>query len=361
MLLRFDTALPLNEKRPKVSFPVIPNDAKTLREFKQRFDSYFRDNVGFRDRIVRMHHRLKATVFGTSPHPQMLIGRDGWLFVNPSHYMNYYRGVSLMDQKEQANYRDCINRRNEVVCRKGGIYRIVIAPNKETIYPEYLPKKFHRLINKSRTDQLLTFVNNSASKKLLDLRPALKSAKLSYPVYFKTDTHWNSAGALYAYVEIMSSLKSRLVGLNEINSAGTTLELGNPSSPGDLAIAMGLDSSVEENAVIMHGPTPKAKLVAVPEAYLKYQRQTHRKVEIYENASVRGFRLVMFHDSFGELLRPLLAEHFERSVFINRPDMSAFFSDVIETERPTVVLDEIAEEHLMNPPPNPITDVGGQN
>jgi alginate O-acetyltransferase complex protein AlgJ len=352
MLLRFDNALPLNEKRTKAGFPAPPRNLHELWEFKQHFDAFFSDNLGFRNRLVRIHHRLKVVLFGTSPHPRMLIGKDGWLFVNPSRYMNYYRGVNLMNQQDLVGYHDCIVQRSEIVRNKGAIYRLIIAPNKETIYPEFLPKKYHRFNDKARADQLIEVFHESVgSDHIIDLRPAIRKAKEHYPVYFKTDTHWNGAGAFYGYLEVMSRLMPKFFEPQEIQLPSPALQYSGRTVPGDLAIAMGLECAFEDNDITVHNAAAKARRVGVPKTYLNYQRYTGREVVIYENGTVRGNRLVMFHDSFGEGLRPLLAEHFERAVFINRPDMKAFFTEIIQMERPTIVLEEIAEEHLMNPAP----------
>jgi hypothetical protein len=43
---------------------------------------------------------------------------------------------------------------------------------------------------------------------VIDLRPALRDAKSSSLVYYKTDSHWNTRGAYAAYREILRVLKS---------------------------------------------------------------------------------------------------------------------------------------------------------
>src|SRR6266478_1280770 len=149
MFAGFDKALPLTEKRVIANLPPRPTSAREVLEFHQRFAAFFRDNVGFRDRLIRIHHKFKAALFGTSPYAKILIGKDGWLFVNPSRYMNYYRGVSLMNEQELAAYSDCLAMRGKISHDRGARYAFIIAPNKETIYPEHLPKRFCRVSSKS--------------------------------------------------------------------------------------------------------------------------------------------------------------------------------------------------------------------
>ena len=58
-------------------------------------------------------------------------------------------------------------------------------------------------------------------------------------------------------------------------------------------------------------------------------------------------RAVVFHDSFGTALIPLLAEHFSRAYFL-RGDFSP---GVVKRENPDVVIEILCERSVMQPPP----------
>jgi len=64
-------------------------------------------------------------------------------------------------------------------------------------------------------------------------------------------------------------------------------------------------------------------------------------------------RLVMLHDSFGDSLKPLLAEHFRRAAFFRTPRVSL---QALDREKPDVVIQEIVERSLMSPPPKDALD-----
>ncbi len=55
----------------------------------------------------------------------------------------------------------------------------------------------------------------------------------------------------------------------------------------------------------------------------------------------------MFHDSFGLYLKPLLAEHFSRSLFVWT---GLFIPDIVEHERPDIVVQEFMEMFIVNMP-----------
>lgn len=53
----------------------------------------------------------------------------------------------------------------------------------------------------------------------------------------------------------------------------------------------------------------------------------------------------MFRDSFADLLIPLLSEHFQRIVFSWQ---YTFDRDIVEREKPDVVIQEMVERELMD-------------
>ena len=58
----------------------MPSLGAAGREYPEQFDAYFRDNFGWRDRMIRWHHLLKYRALGQSPVDAVIAGHDGWLF-----------------------------------------------------------------------------------------------------------------------------------------------------------------------------------------------------------------------------------------------------------------------------------------
>jgi hypothetical protein len=86
---------------------------------------------------------------------------------------------------------------------------VVIAPDKSTIYPEYMPDQIKVIGSKSRLDQFVDYMHEYGQTPVIDLRPDLLEASKTEQVYYKTDTHWNLLGAHIAYAKIMSTLSQR--------------------------------------------------------------------------------------------------------------------------------------------------------
>ncbi len=53
---------------------------KFLRTFPGEFERAFGDRFGGRGALLLLHHRAMVGVFGVSPAPNVMIGRDGWLY-----------------------------------------------------------------------------------------------------------------------------------------------------------------------------------------------------------------------------------------------------------------------------------------
>ena len=134
-----------------------------------------------------------------------LVGKEGWLYyTGDKSIQDYQKNLSLnpKDLQKAMNSLSVIKRQ---VGKNGGKLIVIIAPDKQTIYPQYMPEQITVFGQASRMDQLMKFIQErKIDIELVDLRPVLIDASLSNEVYYKTDTHWNCLGAYYAYQKTMS-------------------------------------------------------------------------------------------------------------------------------------------------------------
>ncbi len=139
---------------------------------------------------------------GISTDPkQVIIGRDGWLYLG-----DQYEQTRTVDRQPPSNadlvLAQEIGRAAEAwdvyLASKGvKLFRVMIGPNKGSVYPEYLPV-WAKPSSPNATDALLA---GTGTTYYVDLRGALTAAKSSQqePLYYKTDTHWNQLGAGVAF------------------------------------------------------------------------------------------------------------------------------------------------------------------
>lgn len=184
---------------------------------------------------------------------------------------------------------------------------------------------------------------------VLDLRPALLKEKARGRLYYKTDPHWNELGAYFAYREIILTLRQWFPKLQPVQLSDfivvTTTEPG-----GGLARWLGMKEVLTEERIALRPKRPRlAKEVAgatAPQVREKIEVifQEQYVTEAPQAAIPRG---VMFRDSYAIALMSFLSEHFGRMTYFER-GMFCFDRELVERERPQVVIQEIVEGSLLS-------------
>ena len=88
--------------------------------------------------------------------------------------------------------------------RYPGKVNVLLAPAASDIYPENVPTAAPLLDEDVYLDQLAQAVQEAGGR-FVDVRDALRSHKSEY-IYYRTDHHWTSLGAYYAYQQLCSTL-----------------------------------------------------------------------------------------------------------------------------------------------------------
>src|SRR5205814_1172135 len=97
-------------------------------------------------------------------------------------------------------------RRRDYLATRGIGYIVTVAPEKFSIYPEYLPPWVARA-PRTRFDRVAHALASIPGLNFIDLRPALTAAKAGERVYYMTDSHWNYLGASVAYLNLMREVQ----------------------------------------------------------------------------------------------------------------------------------------------------------
>ena len=292
------------------------------RTFPEGLGLYVRDHFGFRGWLVTLNAMIRVKLLRTSPTPDVVLGEQGFLFfaaTGPDSDIGAW--VSLFE------------RRAAWLAARGIPLVVTVAPDKETVYPEMIPGSALRIAaGKSRLDRFLDALRQQPGITVIDLRPVLISHKTGHLTYFKTDTHWSSWGAYWAYREILPA-----VARDAIPVELSKLQMGTAQLTFDLNRMLGFGQTAPE-AVETFAPPPGGPPVAGGQDDLLMTSET----------AYAGRRLLFLHDSFGAALMPFLSRHFSR---IYAPNGWAFDGSTVLRERPEVVLIELVERRLNDPPP----------
>ncbi len=136
-----DKAPWLNEKREPATFP--ENHAECERScapFRPVWRLTLMTILVFADNSSVGNKAWKHDLFKeASSRPDVMIGRDGWLFFTGKQMIENYRGVKTFTPGELQNWQTLLEKRRDWLARRGIKYLCVIPPDKHSIYPEYLP------------------------------------------------------------------------------------------------------------------------------------------------------------------------------------------------------------------------------
>ncbi len=343
---KWDPSGESNENRRLAERPPVPRNFTEAKVYSDRWLNFYRDHFGFRNTLIRGVALTRFRGLGADTDGRVLLGRDGWLFLRPDGDQNFiaFRGLNPFSEDELDAWQHFLERCASWLAARGIPLLIVIPPNKETVYPEYLPDEVSPIRPPSRLDQLVERLRRTHSPvHLLDLRPALMAAKASGRLYFKTDTHWNDEGAYVAYRAIMNAVKALLPGWNIApQPRGNFVPQRVPVVEGDLARMMDMPDQYPDEWLILRRRIP----FEVPPGAMD-----PKGICVTDLNDPTLPRLVFYHDSFAIALAPMIGPNFNHVFWSFNYEMDP---KAIERERPDVVIDEFLERNLyLDPPTDP--------
>lgn len=353
---------PLSEKRAPARFPDITRlspqgiSSRTvplpehLQAYVKDVVKCYDDNFGLRGILVFLNNVIKVLVFKTSPSDQVIIGSHDWLYFAGDANIDYYRNSRNFTPEELAYWNYTLEAKQRWLAKRGIYYLLVFAPNKETIYPDNLPSSIRKEQEVSLQDQLLQSISPGMREHVLDLRETLLRGRKEGQVYFRTDTHWNQAGAFLVANEIIKRLNRVFPQLRPMDRADYNITIDRQPG-GDLAGMFSLTRVLTEES-----PTFVAKQTNPPhKVELGYEANKAWRPTVYETDDNSRPRMLIMHDSFGDSLQAFLPQYFSRTVCLLRAGTRYamhFEIDEIKRENPHIVIEEIAERRLFRFSPN---------
>ncbi len=326
------------EKRNLAKRPHFSIDS--IETFPSRYDNYYNDNFSFRNFLVKLNSVITSKAYDLSAIPDVLIGKDGWLFYISKDQGNSredYMGRLHVNKITLDSIRAKLEQRSRELKLKGIRFLVTIAPDKHSIYPDFLPSNIgKRGRYPTRLDQIIFYLKKNSSVQILDLRDALIKGRDTEPIpsFKMTDTHWNYFGGFLAYQEIMRSLSM-------IPKQKTDFKWDIIKTNGlDLAGMLGASDQFKEDNEIAFTPLFPNDLTFTK--IDNYEFPMHGNVVISANKDQSLPKLLMFHDSFGGSIQPFLAYHFRESVFIT----DRYSTAEIIKEKPDIVIVEIVERYV---------------
>jgi alginate O-acetyltransferase complex protein AlgJ len=332
-----------NENRTKSKKPEF--DISRLDAFVKEYDNYYTDNFSLRENGILFHNKLEYFTLGVSPVPnEVVVGKEGWFY--DKNCLDNYTGSNAFSPNDLLTLKKELAYRSKWASEKNIKYLLVVVPNKMNVYPEYLPDNIIKVSEQTRYDQVMTLDGKSGIN-IVDVRKILLDHKKDgYDLFQRTDGHWNDLGAYYGYQAIINRLSEYYSELKSNPLSDYTINI--EKRPGGSIVSMiSLSNEYPEKFVKL---TEKNKTYAydgkkrpyeVPKTISAWDHQI-----VKENDHVKKLKCLIIRDSFTLLLVRYLQEHFSESVFIHDEWKYRMREDLIENEKPDIVLTIVLENEL---------------
>ena len=268
---------------------------------------------------------------------KVLIGKDGWLYLirDSNDVIGQQTGRVHLSEPARQEWKRVLRRRVEATERAGTRWFTVVVPDKEIVYPEYLPDEIEP--TPTRPVHEILDIAASVGAPVAYALPLLQEAKRSFSLYPRTDSHWSYRGSYVVYRLICelaeeSGYSLPILGEDEI-------EWSEP------VIAGGLGGKMHPPQL---SPIAWAQLPAhASRLIFDNQIINHGRVVIFEQEAAEGGTCLLFGESFAQHLVLFLKESFRRLVYVHT---SMLVDEIIEIEKPEVVVNLPVERFLIKVP-----------
>jgi hypothetical protein len=208
----------------------------------------------------------------------------------------------------------------------------VLVPNAQTIYPENMPLRYGPHAS-GLFDAVMARAKAFADLDIIDMRAPLMRHR-DEPVFYDTDTHWNSNGAFYAAAEAVDAIRRWLPSVPPLRRQDYEVTRQSAQA-GDLAGMLALRDSYQDEAFV-------------------YRRRDHRDAaateaeflhSVYTGADAKSARVMVIGDSFGRELADRMADSFARTYYHYSARVGRDVG-LITREHPDVVVLCLVERYL---------------
>ncbi len=318
------------EKREPAPLPDVRRTGFTA--WPDAMEEYLRDHLPLRHAVILFNGRVNKDLLGSTTSLKIQFGKDGWIFFKDHDDVTNiadYQGVLPLDAGMAANTVSLLEQLAQQQAARGCKTVLLIPPNKEAVYGEYLPDGIPQLDPVSRSDRLLAQAAQQASTLLVaDPKPELlQLAQTDKLLYYKTDSHWTERGAYVGMTAVLQALGEAY----EPYDAADFYQDG--SATGDLGGLGALRLDAEPVWVRDHQPAVTVKKVSVPVGTR------------YESTAADERHVLVLGDSFRYYLETLLPQRFAVVTFAALSDMDA---EYLQSCDPDILIVEQVERNLGN-------------
>lgn len=179
-------------QRPAVTAQILT--AKGLNNFFSSYTQYTKDQIPGRDGWISLQSFVETALFQKTQSGGVLLGSDGQMF---------NRTYGLVSSEEKTLPRNLAAVTSLASRYPGKVYAMVV-PAASAVYPERVPASAPLLNETAYLNQIQTAVEEAGGT-FVPVEEVLSQHKDQY-IYYRTDHHWTTLGAWYAYSQFCDLL-----------------------------------------------------------------------------------------------------------------------------------------------------------
>jgi hypothetical protein len=361
----------LQENRMLAKAPPLPNSFSDVLNYPGKFEAFYKDNFGLRAPLLSITTTLKLAS-GVTANSVSLSGKESWMFLNRLNLAQRLQQTPPLTEYELDLFATGMRNVHSRLGSKGITFVHFAAPEKESIYPEYLPPGI-TLVSPTPLDQVNKAMAGSAA--YIDVKKVLLEEKANRPdriLYHEIDTHWNCWGAYIGYRAIVSKgLIQRgtpvpVVGDREFVFRDVSeFDKRNPFSAHfwlssipqkDTAYDCLLDKSPLVELHLTNTPHPDEDMPningesTIPDAAFLSSEMMFKPWKSSDRRGESTLKAIFIRDSFASRLAPYISRSFSEVIYLHHKMLGlANLGRLIEVFDPDVVIYEYAERNLDSP------------
>ncbi len=317
------------ENRVLSAMPSIRNEDGTINyNYANQLGSWYGDHFGLRSAFVTAYGAITRTLLGTSAQQDVICGKENWLYYTET--LDDTIGNATLSEIDLQHLSTTLSMISEYADTQGAKLIFAVAPNKASIYPQYLPSRYLSRDSQNNLDLLHSALTDT-NVLVCDLRSVLTKRAAEDPalLYHKLDTHWNGYGAMTGYSALMQT-----AGLDDFSFSQYPCSAVQDFD-GDLWQMLS-PSAVQKDWNIVYD---------LPQTYSYLGRYRDPDDLVINTVCEQGEgSLLMFRDSFGRALIPLLSQRFAACTYTRDTHVPLYRLEQTKTD---LVIYELVERNLM--------------
>lgn len=314
------------ENRIMSVFPDFRNENGGINiNFMQELGTYFNDHFAFRLALVSADAEIQSNLFGVSNADSVIAGDNGWLYYAST--TDDYLGKNTMTERGIKNIAHNLQLLQEYAESNGAKFIFTVPPNKNTLYGQDMPYYLKQKVSNVKNIGMLKSEMQTYNISYCDLFSLFQNQK--EVLYLKRDSHWNNKGAVLAYHAMLDQAGIRHDDYKGVRAIRTKTEYGDL---GRMLYPVGAEPDWNYYYEKEHAFSYVTDTESVEDAWIET-----------ENRQGTG-KLLMFRDSFGNTLLPLMADTFSEGYFSKGVPQNV--AGYMNSYHPDVVILEKVERNI---------------